>query len=126
MAPTIKVAVIQMYAEPLEPEKNFAKAEAFIRAAAKKGAELVVLPEYHLTSWTPDDDKFASIARQYKEYIKKYSLLAKELEICIVPGTIVTNDSEDDSTSRDNLVNIAIFIDSNGVVLDTYEKKNLW
>jgi predicted amidohydrolase len=126
MAPTIKVAVIQLYSEPLEPEKNFAKAEALIRSAAKDGAELAVLPEYHLTSWSPEDARFAEFALQYREYISRYCSLAKSLKINIVPGTIVANDAEEPSPSSEKLVNIAAFIDSNGDILNMYEKRNLW
>ncbi|KAF2971638.1 hypothetical protein GQX73_g2036 [Xylaria multiplex] len=45
--------------------------------------------------------------------------LAKELDICIVPGTIVESDG-------DSLQNIAYFISSNGEVIGRYQKKNLW
>lgn len=66
MAPVYKVAVIQLYPkvaevsfqrvlmladnkQPLRPEHNFAKSSQFIREAAAQGAQLAVLPEYHLS-----------------------------------------------------------------------------
>lgn len=120
MAPKYKVAVIQLYCkvrpifpssqrhcfsihpplalfdttvQPMQPATNFEKAANFIRSAAQQGADLAVLPEYHLTNWLPKDPKFASICADWKTYVEKYQALAKECNICIVPGTIVqTND----------------------------------
>lgn len=126
MAAEIKVAVIQLYAISGSPEENYAKAESEIRQAARKGCNLAVLPEYHLSSWCPEDPRFAKIARRYKDYIAKYQALAKELQICIVPGTIVASDLDHNSDQEDELVNIAVFIDNNGTVLQKYEKRNLW
>src|SRR5258708_5359709 len=40
-----KVALVQMRCGT-EPEKNFSRAQDFIRDAAKKGADLVCLPEF--------------------------------------------------------------------------------
>src|ERR1051326_9020814 len=39
-----KIALIQMSCRA-EPEKNFSRAVEFIRAAAKKGAQIICLPE---------------------------------------------------------------------------------
>jgi len=44
MAEITKIALIQMRCGP-EPEKNFARAIDFIRQAAKRGAQIVCLPE---------------------------------------------------------------------------------
>jgi predicted amidohydrolase len=48
-------------------------------------------------------------------------LLAKELHICIVPGTIVEKHD-----NPDQLINVAYFISSSGQILSSYQKKNLW
>ncbi|KAI0113420.1 putative hydrolase, carbon-nitrogen family [Daldinia grandis] len=119
MAPVHKVALIQMHPKPLVPAENFAKAESFIKDAAKEGCSLAVLPEYHLTSWVPDEPEFKDSCADSASYLKKYQQLAKELAICIVPGTIVELEGE-------SLRNIAYFISSNGEVLGRYQKKNLW
>jgi predicted amidohydrolase len=76
-------------------ESNHAKALSFIRAAASQGAHLAVLPEYHLTNWLPDDPNFTSLCSQSQHYLEAYQALAKELNICIVPGTIVEKHSDD-------------------------------
>ncbi|KAF2644981.1 carbon-nitrogen hydrolase [Massarina eburnea CBS 473.64] len=125
MAPIVKVAVIQLYPKPLQPELNFNKAAGFIRSAASQGAELAVLPEYHLTNWRPDDPSFVTHCAQWQTYLQKYQDLAKECKICIVPGTIVeTHPNEEKEEER--LVNVAYFIDHEGVIVGKYIKKNLW
>ncbi|KAI1175638.1 carbon-nitrogen hydrolase [Nemania sp. FL0916] len=119
MAPVHKVALVQLYPIPLSPSKNFEKAASFIRDAAAKGCHLAVLPEYHLTSWVPDEPGFKDACNESLPYIQKYQDLAKELKICIVPGSIIKPD-------RDTLLNIAYFISWDGIIAGHYQKKNLW
>lgn len=119
MAPVHKVALVQLHPKGVAPAENFAKAESFIRDAAAIGCSLAVLPEYHLTSWVPDDPKFKDCCAESTQYLAKYQALAKELNICIVPGTII-------EPKGDSLLNIAYFISSNGEILGRYTKKNLW
>ena len=83
-----------------------------------------MLPEYHLTNWVPEDPKFAECCAEWEIYLEKYKALAKELGICIVPGTIVERHS--DREEGDRLLNVAYFIDGKGEVLGRYQKKNLW
>ncbi|KAK4956183.1 hypothetical protein LTR66_013343 [Elasticomyces elasticus] len=104
----------------MQLEKNYAKAESFIRAAAKQGAQLAVLPEYHLTNWVPHDPKFREACAQWKTYVEKYQALAKECNLSIVPGTIV------ELHEGDKLLNVAYFIGPDGSILGKYVKKNLW
>ncbi|CZT07561.1 related to NIT3 Nitrilase [Rhynchosporium agropyri] len=119
MAPVYKVAVIQLHPKPLDIERNHASAISYIRQAAAKSCHLAVLPEYHLTSWVPDSPDFIPLCARYQKYLDAYCALASELEICIVPGTIVEKHGPD-------LLNIAYFISSNGTILGRYQKKNLW
>lgn len=106
-------------------EANYAKAAKFIQDAASQGAQLAVLPEYHLTNWVPEDPKFSDLCGQWETYLTKYRNLAKEHNICIIPGTIVER-HEDVETKEWKLVNVAYFIDNQGEVLGRYQKKNLW
>lgn len=137
MAPIHRVAIIQLHPIPLSPSQNFSKAASFIRSAALQGAKLAVLPEYHLTNWVPEDAKFAECCGEWEVYLEKYQELARELGICIVPGTIVERHWEDEDEQGDGagkkegqrkwrLENVAYFIDDKGVVVGKYVKKNLW
>lgn len=65
--------------QPLALEDNHARAISFIRAAASQGCDLAVLPEYHLTSWVPNEPTFISLCSQSKKYLDAYCALAKEL-----------------------------------------------
>lgn len=123
MPPVHKVAVVQLYPKPFQVEENYKKAESFIRTAASQGASLAVLPEYHLTSWVPKDPKFVSLCKNWREYLERYRNLARECNICIVPGTIVEYHEEG---GADNLYNVAYFINGSGDIIGKYIKKNLW
>ena len=109
----------------MNPNFNFEKASNFIRSATRQGAQLAVLPEYHLTNWVPDDERFWEVCLRWKTYLDKYAQLAKECKICIVPGTIVEA-LKDDETGEEKLVNVAYFLNHDGEILGRYEKKNLW
>lgn len=95
------------------------------------------MPEYHLAGWLPKDPKFRDAAAQWQEYLDKYCALAKELSICIVPGTIIelhTDTSLDktgveegeENDAGERLLNVAYFIDNKGDIVGRYVKKNLW
>lgn len=92
---------------------------------------------YHLTGWTPEDRSFALCASNYKTYLESYCALAAELQINIVPGSIVeahpspsclTSCSSCPTTARTSphFLNIAYFISTTGEILDSYQKANLW
>jgi predicted amidohydrolase len=104
---------------------NFEKAANFIRSAAIQGAQLAVLPEYHLTNWLPKDPKFIDVGDQWETYLNKYLALAKECNICIVPGTILES-HRGTSKASDRLLNVAYFINADGTIGGKYVKKNLW
>ncbi|KAF2199252.1 carbon-nitrogen hydrolase [Delitschia confertaspora ATCC 74209] len=121
----------------MQIDSNFAKAATFIRSAATQGAQLAVLPEYHLTNWVPKDPGFIGLCEQWETWLEKYKSLARECGICIVPGTIVEfhrEEGEDgrelggmgEKEVRERLLNVAYFIDEKGAVKGKYVKKNLW
>ncbi|TKA73196.1 hypothetical protein B0A55_07094 [Friedmanniomyces simplex] len=123
-APVYRVAVIQMHPKPMQLEANYQSAENFIRSAAKHDATLAVLPEYHLLNWVPHDPKFKEACGQWQTYLDRYRALAKECNICIVPGTIL--ELHDAGADTELLLNIAYFIDNTGDIVGRYVKKNLW
>ncbi|KAE8373830.1 putative carbon-nitrogen family hydrolase [Aspergillus bertholletiae] len=127
MAPTFRIAVIQLYVKPLRPAENFARAVQFIRDAAGQGCHLAVLPEFHLTNWVPDDPRFAPLCADWEVYLRRYQALAKECNICIVPGSIVqTIPDQNALVTEPKLENVAYFISNTGEILGSYTKKNLW
>ena len=111
----------------MQPESNFLRASTFIARAALQGAHLAVLPEYHLTNWVPNDPGFIPLCAQWETYLRKYQALAKDHDICIVPGTIVEwHPGGAGKKEEDRLINVAYFIDNKGDILGSYQKKNLW
>ena len=125
---TYRVALIQLYPFPLSPSRNFSRASLYIRRAASAGAQLAVLPEYHLTSWLPQAPSFHSSCDSWRTYLQAYRDLASELNICIVPGTIVETHPGDKAKGEDEelLLNATYFLSSDGSILHRYVKKNLW
>ena len=125
MTSDYKVALIQLHPKKLDPSHNYEKAAGFIRSASKDGANLAVLPEYFLANWVPESPSFIPICRQWKTYLEKFQTLARECNICIVPGTIVEA-HKDSESGEERLLNVAYFISNDGKILGRYEKKNLW
>ncbi|KAL8647922.1 MAG: hypothetical protein Q9210_005274 [Variospora velana] len=117
MAPKYKHLLQLTHHQPMRIESNYIKAAQFVQDAASKGAQLAVLPEYHLTNWVPDAVKFSDLCGQWEIYLNKYRDLAKEHNICIVPGTIVER-HQDENTKYYKLVNVAYFIDNKGTLTD--------
>ncbi|KAE8413229.1 carbon-nitrogen hydrolase [Aspergillus pseudocaelatus] len=131
MPPYCKIAVIQLYVKPLKPADNFARAVQFIREAAAQGCHLAVLPEFHLTNWIPTDPSFAALCDDWENYVHRYQALAKECNICIVPGSIVrpvsASPQEASASSTEPidkptpaLENVAFFISNTGEILGSY------
>lgn len=110
-------------------DENFATAERFIRDAASRKCSLVVLPEYHLTSWVLSDENFRRASKYSETFVARYQDLARGLSINIVPGTICYSASDEDNEtgSAARLINVAHFIEADtGVLRSSYQKRNLW
>lgn len=95
-----------------------------MRNAAGQGADLAVLPEYHLSSWLSDREALLQVAQKSPHYLERYCALAKELKISIVPGTLLS--VPDNEQLIGGLANICYYIGSDGTVLGSYQKRNLW
>ncbi|GLA64115.1 hypothetical protein AtubIFM54640_005283 [Aspergillus tubingensis] len=129
MAPTRHVAVIQWNIKDLAIDENHQTACTYIRDAASQGAELAVLPEYHLTGWAPSNPNWTALASQTTPYLEAYQSLARELNICIIPGTIVEHHGSSPNEQEQEqplLYNTAYFISNDGTILGHYRKKNIW
>ncbi|OJJ49029.1 hypothetical protein ASPZODRAFT_60000 [Penicilliopsis zonata CBS 506.65] len=119
-----RVAVIQWHIKNLDMPANHQTACTYIRSAASQGAKLAVLPEYHLNGWEPTSPLWREQARESQSYLTSYASLAKELNICIVPGTVIEEHvSEEGKTIY---YNVAYFLSNTGAVLGSYRKKNIW
>ncbi|MCJ1464780.1 hypothetical protein MMC07_003393 [Pseudocyphellaria aurata] len=108
----------------MHPSSNFQTAAQYIARAASQGAQLAVLPEYHLTNWVPEDPGFVELCAQWTSYLEKYCALAKKHKICIVPGTIVELCREEEKEEEEKLVNVAYFIDDEGEVLGRHPERD--
>ncbi|KAJ5182456.1 hypothetical protein N7492_000072 [Penicillium capsulatum] len=124
MAPVCRVATIQWQIKELGIEENHATACKYIRDAAAQGAEIAVLPEYHLSAWVPHDPRWAEQAGESAKYLANYQALARELGICLVPGTIIERHEGPNGSNR--FFNTAYFISRDGSILGSYRKKNIW
>ncbi|KAF2457841.1 carbon-nitrogen hydrolase [Lineolata rhizophorae] len=112
MLPFYKIAPTDIHpshslAYSLQIEADYKKAAEFIESAAAQGADLAVLPEYHLTSWVPENIEFFELCDVWEEYLEKCRKLAREHGICV-------------------LLNVTYFIDNRGDIIENYVKKNLW
>ncbi|KAE8368010.1 carbon-nitrogen hydrolase [Aspergillus caelatus] len=122
----VKIALIQLHPEPHNIENNHARAKAYIQKASKAGAELAVLPEFHLADFHPTHDRsIRQRCANYATHLSSYIALAKECKINIVPGSIAELHT-DPTTGEEKLLNVAYFIDNTGEIRGRYEKKNLW
>ncbi|KAE8375277.1 carbon-nitrogen hydrolase [Aspergillus bertholletiae] len=123
----VKIALIQLHPEPHKIESNHARAVEYIRKAAKAGAMLAVLPEFHLADFHPTHDE--SVRRRcadYQTHLATYCALARECNINIVPGSLAELREDPATTGVERLFNVAYFIDNTGRVCGRYEKRNLW
>ncbi|CAG8208653.1 unnamed protein product [Penicillium salamii] len=121
------------FMQELDLEYNYTTACDYIRQVADQGAELAVLPEasqmliasrYHLNGMVPEDPRWAVQAGESAKYLANYQALAKELNICLVPGTIIEKHSGPNNTTI--FYNVAYFISNDGSILGSYRKKNIW
>jgi predicted amidohydrolase len=115
---SMQIAVVQFEAGP-DVEQNIDRATDRVRAAADRGADLVVLPEV----WTVGYFAFENY-RSHAEPIDGPTMtrlqeLAAELEIHLHTGSIVERDGED-------CYNTSGLIGPDGALLDTYRKLHLF
>jgi predicted amidohydrolase len=93
---------------------------------------------YHLNGYLPEDPVYISQTSQYQHYLDRYCRVARELGVCVVPGTLVErhpvtpgpalpgSNILKDAQGEFQLFNTAYFISNDGTILGSYRKKNLW
>lgn len=114
----MKIGCIQLNVGFGKVEENFERAEQFIREAASKGAELVVLPEMWNTGYALE--KLPELADENGERTKAFlQKLASELGIHIVGGSVATK-------RDDKFYNTMYIVDKEGELVSEYSKVHLF
>jgi N-carbamoylputrescine amidase len=115
-----KVALVQMKCGA-EPEKNLARAVTRIREAAKKGAQIVCLPELFRSQYfcqSEDHDNFALAEEIPGPTTDSLGKLARELKIVVIASLFVKR--------RAGVYhNTAAIIDADGKLLGRYRKMHI-
>ena len=113
----VKVAAVQMQMG-VDKSDNVARAMAYVKEAAKNGAQIILLPELFegLYFCKDMDEKYFLWASALEEHplIKQFALLAKALEV-VLPISYFEKDGE-------NYYNALVVIDADGRVLENYRK----
>lgn len=111
-----KLAVVQMYVEPGNPDKNLKNAEQLIREAAANKANVVLLPEVMDLGWTHPSAKIFAGEIPHGETCKRICKMAKENKVYVCCGLV-----EKDGNA---IYNSAVIIDDKGKVLLKHRKLN--
>src|SRR5437764_4678515 len=115
-----KIALVQMRCGP-DPDKNFARALDFIRAAAKKGAAIVCLPELFRSQYfcqTEDHKNFQLAEEIPGKSTTALAKLAEELGVAIVASLF-------EKRRAGVYHNTAAIIDADGKFLGKYRKMHI-
>jgi predicted amidohydrolase len=112
----IRVAMGQILVEGGQPERNLRRAEQMTEAAARKGCDVIVLPECLDAGWTHPS------TRQVAEPIPglvadRLCRVASQYRIHLVAGIT--------ERAGDRIFNAAVLIDSSGEILLVYRKINV-
>ena len=97
---------------------NLKKALKLVQATAKKGAQIICLPELYRTRYFPQEEKQA--ADKFAETIpgestNAFSKIAKKYKVVIIVPLF-------EKHSNGKYYNSAVVIDTNGKLMDSYHK----
>jgi N-carbamoylputrescine amidase len=115
-----KLSLVQMQCG-VEPDQNFAHAIDFIRDAAKRGAQIVCLPELfrsHYFCQTEDHTNFALAEAIPGRSTSTLGELARELGVVIIASLF-------EKRSAGVYHNTAAIIDADGTLLGKYLKMHI-
>jgi len=117
---SIKVAAIQMSMSE-EQQDNVVKAEAFVREAAKNGANIILLPELFSGVYfcKEKDEKYFAWARPLKnnKLIQHFAGIAKECHVVVLVSYF--------EKAQEGYFNSLVCIDADGSVMDNYRKTHI-
>lgn len=116
----VNVGMVQMRCEA-NPKKNFETAEKKIREAAKKGAQIICLPELFCSLYFCDTENYDNF--QLAETIPgpstdKLSSLAKELHVVIIASLF-------EKRTQGVYHNTTVVFDADGTLLGKYRKMHI-
>jgi N-carbamoylputrescine amidase len=115
-----KIALIQMRCGP-EPEKNFERAVDFVRDAAKKGAQIVCLPELFRSQYfcqTEEHKNFALAEEVPGKSTSALEKLSRKLGVVIIASLF-------EKRGAGVYHNTAAIIDADGKFLGKYRKMHI-
>ena len=116
----VTVAAVQMKCST-HVEENIAKADALVREAAEKGAQIILLPELFERQYFCQERRYEyyEFAKEVNENdaVKHFSALAKELSV-VIPVSFYERDVQ-------RLFNSIAMIDADGSILGVYRKTHI-
>lgn len=120
---TIRVGLIQVGTKKLDLEYNFAQSCKLIRAAARKGAQILVTPESMLDGFAIREKEFQTNPQKYcltidDDHIQQYCSLAAELHCNLMLGLSLREVDERIVIYR----NAVLFINNRGELQGKYIK----
>ena len=117
----VTVAATQMKSRGFDREANIQAAEALIREAAGKGANIILIQELFQTDYfcqkMIDQNMKLALPLEEDPAVKRFSELAKELDV-VLPVSFFERDNQAHFNS------LAI-IDADGTILGTYRKSHI-
>jgi predicted amidohydrolase len=111
-----KLALVQMYVEPGDMEKNLAHAAGLIREAAVNGADVVLLPEVMDLGWTHPSARQMAGQIPDGRVCRRIRKMAKDNNVFVCCGIV-----EKDGNA---VFNSAVIIDNRGEVILKHRKLN--
>ena len=113
----VTVAATQMKSRGFDREANIQAAEALIREAAGKGANIILIQELFQTDYFCQKMIDQTMKLEEDPAVKRFSELAKELDV-VLPVSFFEKDNQAHFNS------LAI-IDADGTILGTYRKSHI-
>jgi predicted amidohydrolase len=111
-----RLAIIQMYVEPGDLQKNLIHAGDLISEAARGGADVVLLPEVLDLGWTHPSARKLADSIPGGVACSSLSRAAKENRVFVCGGIVESADN--------HIYNAAVIIDNKGKVLIKHRKLN--
>ena len=112
----MKIADVQFFVKPDDPDANLKRMETFIRTAAEKKCDLVVFPEDAVAGPLEGQVNHAHRSLEFFTFFQK---LAAQYKIDIVPGSWIFPEAG-------SLYNTTYYFNGDGTLAGEYRKINIW